>query len=70
MSKKDQGLKKPGKTYWLVNGVLLAIFAVVFLIDIVYLQRFSASLIFLLITAGMSIFCYVQYKSLGEKNNK
>ncbi len=70
MSKDDQGFKKPGKTYWLINGILLAIFTVIFLIDIVYWQRFSGSLVFLLITGGMSVFCYVQYKSLGEKENK
>ncbi len=70
MPRDDQGPQKPSKTYWLINGVLLAVLSVIFLLDVFIWGRFSASMIWFLLTGGMSVWCYVQFKSVGEKREK
>jgi uncharacterized membrane protein YhaH (DUF805 family) len=70
MPKSDEEMKKPGKMYWLINGVLLAILSVIFLVDVIAWHRYGGSLIFFLLTALIAAICYVQYKSVGEKKKK
>jgi len=70
MPTNDEEMKKPGKMYWLINGVLLAVLSVIFLIDVIVWHRYGGSLIFFLLTALIAAICYVQYKSAGEKKKK
>ncbi|HOA91799.1 MAG: hypothetical protein ACOX29_11045 [Bacillota bacterium] len=66
MPQKPEGIKKPGKVYWLINMVILGIASFVFLLDLVVWRRFSLSLMWMIITGGVAVFCYVQLKSIDD----
>jgi hypothetical protein len=46
--------------------VILGIASFVFLLDLVVWRRFSLSLMWMIITGGVAVFCYVQLKSIDD----
>lgn len=66
MPKNNDGPKKPGKVYWIINILILAIAAFIFLLDAIVWRRFTLSLMWMIITGGVAIFSYVQLKNLED----